>query len=728
MTFKIRTEIKIKYNHGSTGATVHYQVIDESGGLFGAAGTLTESSVYTGLYEGVFTPDVAGFWTVCLLVGTTVYAMVYPVEVGLIVDANTDIETLIARLTAVRAGYLDNLDVAVSSRLAASTYTAERGTDNAMLAANGALEATLTAMKGAGWSNETLKAIKDAITALENLSAAGVWAYATRSLTDKAGFTISGTKTTLDALNDVSQAQVNTQVDGALDTAIPGSPTADSVNERVKTLDDNFTTTIAGRIDAAISTRAPEAGGNVAAIKAKTDIIGASVALETGGKLATIDGHITADYTATEKAAIDLLDDAAGGLADIHTDLGTAITAIGDVHATDLPAAKTVIDDIHADVGTAITAIGDMHATDLPDLHTDVGTAISGQNVPAADSTANTLERDVDGNKTDTAVMVVGTTKSIIAYVKGIITMLTKPAADSTNNVYIADVVGSKDDAAQTTVGTTRSLMGYLKGVLNQLATAISGQNVPAQDATTNTLERDVDGNKLDTAVMAVGTTKSIVAYVKGIITMLTLPAADSTNNVYPADVDGNKTDAAQQTVGTTRSIMAYVKALLTNLTSTRAGYLDRLANNQVNRTFFSDVDDVIDLPASATDTDLPSIVLPNISGTIVSVRIGIKVRMMENTSASGANAINGAQDIRIKKSTGAWGTDDVAAINLADNQWGVAASTREGGDVQVGDNDVASEVDALNATYNLRFENALVDYASLRLNDVQVFAIVTWY
>ena len=60
----------------------------------------------------------------------------------------------------------------------------------------------------------------------------------------------------------------------------------------------------------------------------------------------TIDGHITADYTATEKTCIDLLDDAAGGLADIHTDVGTAITNIGDVHATDLPAAKTVVDAI----------------------------------------------------------------------------------------------------------------------------------------------------------------------------------------------------------------------------------------------------------------------------------------------------------------------------------------------------------------------------------------------
>lgn len=47
-----------------------------------------------------------------------------------------------------------------------------------------ALESTLTAIKGGGWTNETLKAIKDAIDALNNLSAAGVWSYGTRTLTD----------------------------------------------------------------------------------------------------------------------------------------------------------------------------------------------------------------------------------------------------------------------------------------------------------------------------------------------------------------------------------------------------------------------------------------------------------------------------------------------------------------------------------------------------------------
>lgn len=44
-------------------------------------------------------------------------------------------------------------------------------------------------------------------------------------------------------------------------------------------------------------------------------------------------------------------------------------------------------------------------------------------------------------------------------------------SADSTANSNIADVIGNKTDTAQTTVGTTRSLMGYLKGVLTTVLT-----------------------------------------------------------------------------------------------------------------------------------------------------------------------------------------------------------------------------------------------------------------
>ena len=51
--------------------------------------------------------------------------------------------------------------------IAAIPTTAQRGTDSAMLAANGALEATLTAIKGATWgAGDTLEAIVDAIALL----------------------------------------------------------------------------------------------------------------------------------------------------------------------------------------------------------------------------------------------------------------------------------------------------------------------------------------------------------------------------------------------------------------------------------------------------------------------------------------------------------------------------------------------------------------------------------
>jgi len=146
--------------------------------------------------------------------------------------------------------------------------------------------------------------------------------------------------------------------------------------------------------------------------------------------------------------------------------------------------------------------------------------------------------------------------------------------------------------------------------------------------------------------------------------------------------------------------------------------------------TFLSVIDDVIDLPAAAADTNLPDVVISGLPAgfTLDKVLVFLIVRAIENTNAGGANAIEGAQNIRIKKSTGAWGVDDIIAIPLTDNMWTVAASTREFGDVIGGDDahDVKSEVDG-NATYNLRFEDANVDLDFLRLNDVQVL-IKVWY
>ena len=50
------------------------------------------------------------------------------------------------------------------------------------------------------------------------------------------------------------------------------------------------------------------------------------------------------------------------------------------------------------------------------------------------------------------------------------------PAADSANNLTSRDVQGNKTDVAVTTVGVTKSLMAYLKGVVNQVASILTGQ------------------------------------------------------------------------------------------------------------------------------------------------------------------------------------------------------------------------------------------------------------
>lgn len=116
----------------------------------------------------------------------------------------------------------------------------------------------------------------------------------------------------------------------------------------------------------------------------------------------------------------------------------------------------------------------------------DVSSVSAQLNVPSADVTTNTNERDVIGNKTDAAVTAVGTTKTIIAYSKGLVTMATVQSADSTNNAFAGDVVGNKTDASVYVPGTTKSLAAYSKGTADlqervakkTAATIVNGQTL----------------------------------------------------------------------------------------------------------------------------------------------------------------------------------------------------------------------------------------------------------
>jgi hypothetical protein len=144
----------------ATGKTVTAIVYDET---FTQFSTPTVTEIAGGLYYAQFTPDTAGVWTIKFSCASPAQygGLTFPVGLGneaLLANGtyglsalNTDLDALLARLTAARAGYLDNLSAGAA-----------------------ALEATLTAIKGAGWSTETLKVIKDAITALNNISATDV--------------------------------------------------------------------------------------------------------------------------------------------------------------------------------------------------------------------------------------------------------------------------------------------------------------------------------------------------------------------------------------------------------------------------------------------------------------------------------------------------------------------------------------------------------------------------
>ena len=151
---------------------------------------------------------------------------------------------------------------------------------------------------------------------------------------------------------------------------------------------------------------------------------------------------------------------------------------------------------------------------------------------------------------------------------------------------------------------------------------------------------------------------------------------------------------------------------------------IDKLAPRIVQvMEFWSIIDDEILLTQAASDDDLPSVGVQDIpvEATIIRAVAIIRIRAIENTYA-GLNGNVGATNIRVKKSTGAWGVDDIAAIALTDNQWMIPTSAREEGDfVQEGSIDVSAEVDDPDADYDFRFEDNQVDQDSLKLQDVQM-------
>lgn len=318
--------------------------------------------------------------------------------------------------------------------------------------------------------------------------------------------------------------------------------------------------------------------------------------------------------------------------------------------------------------------------------------------VPAQNAAANSQINEVIGNKTDTTAgtSLVSLVKVVDGNVDDIKTYTVKPDADTNDNDNIADIVGNKEDTANSTVGNTSSLMRYTK--------AIIGDTVYIADA----------------ALPAAPTASSLAAQIGNFIASGDGDFAGGTK--LPSNI------SLYDLIGGTNGHSAYPAAAApangVNLMAVAHLIADRTEHHLITRTWFSDSQVEVVADTSHTDASLPSVVLPNIAGTIVHVYAGFKFRMIENTNAA-ANKLSGAQEIQVKENAAGAFTD---AINFVDDQFGLAASTREGGDCIIGDIDIVAEVAAFNKTYAFQWDEPLTDQNALHFNDVQTFLIVSYY
>jgi hypothetical protein len=139
---------------------------------------------------------------------------------------------------------------------------------------------------------------------------------------------------------------------------------------------------------------------------------------------------------------------------------------------------------------------------------------------------------------------------------------------------------------------------------------------------------------------------------------------------------------------------------------------------------FWSPSQEEVQLTAVAGDKALPTVTVADLpaGATVVRAYAMFKFRAVENTNAA-ANKLNGIQDIQIRTDApGAWND----AINFVDDQFGVAATSREGGDVFIGSIDVAAVVTG-NDGYEFQWDEGVADAANLQFNDVQM-GIRLWY
>jgi hypothetical protein len=349
----------------------------------------------------------------------------------------------------------------------------------------------------------------------------------------------------------------------------------------------------------------------------------------------------------------------------------------------------------------------------------------------------NELQTDwVNGGRLDVILDVAqGNTTSILAATDAATstrlptTDFAVPAQNAVGNVDVSDVLGNKTDTANVTANQA-SVIGLLRTVVGDtpyiadaaLPAAPTANSLASRIRSVSLLETTIGPNNRSTTscelvagdthnsayvnmMVVLDNSEGAPFYVSRIITAYT--GASKTVTWTPAlthdAVDGGR---------------IWIVANDTKLNVTADAIKARTDRNEIIKTFFSPCQIEVVADTSHTDANLPTVTLPDIAGTITHVYAGFKFRMIENTNAA-VNKLSGAQEIQV---------DTVDAINFVDDQFGLAASTREGGDCIIGSVDLVATVGAFNHAYAFVWDEPLTDQDALHFNDVQTFLIVSYY
>ncbi len=126
-----------------------------------------------------------------------------------------------------------------------------------------------------------------------------------------------------------------------------------------------------------------------------------------------------------------------------------------------------------------------------------------------------------------------------------------------------------------------------------------------------------------------------------------------------------------------------------------------------------------VQLSSAVGDKSLPSITIADLpaGAAIFRAVMMLKFRTIENTNAA-INSVSGAQNVQAEKAVdGTWTT----GIALGGGECSAPASTRESGDVIMGNSDTKSQIPANGESIDFKWANAKSAQDNLNFNDVQV-------